>query len=50
MEFVRLRAHQYQKFDGSVVQNAKKTGEPSQALTRQLSRRASFYASFGQHK
>ena len=23
MEFVRLRAHQYQKFDGSVVQNAK---------------------------
>ena len=24
MEFVRLRAHQYQKFDGSVVQNAKK--------------------------
>ena len=26
MEFVRLRAHQYQKFDGSVVQNAKKNG------------------------
>ena len=23
MEFVRLRAHQYQKFDGFVVQNAK---------------------------
>ena len=23
MEFVRLQAHQYQKFDGSVVQNAK---------------------------
>ena len=31
MEFVRLRAHQYQKFDGSVVQNAKKRANLSGA-------------------